>query len=100
MACYEVRLITIEFKAKHKDLLIKALESLGWEYKEINKNKSLSILNGSFVIYLEKQTVMGRDYIAPKINELKQQYSHEVLKKAASIKKWTMRKVKENKYLL
>ena len=89
MPCYTVQLISVEFKAANKELLLSALKKLNWKYK-IDKN---IITTNGINIDLKAQTAVSYD--SNLINKLKREYSIEAIKKATTTKQWTMRKNKQ-----
>jgi len=94
MPCYEVRMMTVEFKAENRELLKKALDSLGWN---ITENEE-SIHTDRFTINLKTQKVTVESSNMYYVNELKKQYSLEAIKKVTSLKKWTLQTKGQNKY--
>lgn len=93
MPCYEIRTVTVEFKAEHKDILIKAIENLGWGYREM----SYGISTNGMTIDLEAQKVSVREYGYDSVNQLKRAYSTAVIEEVAKKKKWAIQKIAENK---
>jgi len=96
MPCYTVRLVEVEFKAKHKDVLIKSLVSLSWKFVE--RENKIILSDKSITIDLTEQKVIVPKYNQTYVNELKRQYSLETIKKATSTKFWTMKTVGVNEY--
>lgn len=96
MPCWEVRTMSVEFKAAHADLLDKALDSLGlvrdWNgaktYCRLSNGIELDLRSGKAAIQPDQQG---------KLNELKRAYSMEALKKVAVQNRWTVSKSKATK---
>lgn len=99
MACYTVNLVSVEFKAKNEDILIQALNSLGWNFRKIGQAIYVGMLGG--IIDLEKQSARIDETGQSRLNELKREYSKQVLLTAAQKKKWVLKQMKEqNKFQL
>jgi len=96
MPCYEVRLTSVEFKAKHKDLLLKALRNIGmYQIRKIGDN-IIEFGNLSFNLKFEKVSLPEDE--APFLNRVKVQYSKECIQEAAKKKKWLLKKLANNKF--
>lgn len=100
MPCWEVQTMSVEFVAKHIDLLEKALQAAKFKYT-INGN-IVTIDNGAIKIDLkaEKAEIQysygtSKNKLQEKLNVLKKAYSVEALKKAALMNGWSMGKVAE-----
>lgn len=93
MPCWEVNLITVEFKAKNIDYLTAALKELNINFYQ-NKN---IIRFGSTSINLDNQTIETNDINLS--NQIKRKYSEIVIKEVAKKKKWIM-KMNQNKIQL
>lgn len=96
MPCYEVRLVSVEFKAAHRDLLLQALKEMGWSYRE----RGSVVLVGDVEIDLERQRVRCPQSSMASVNKLKQKYSEVTLKKVAEKKKWSVVATGKNKFKL
>lgn len=90
MPCYQVRLVTVEFKAENKELLTKSLKDIGMWFQEYPNRKNIIYLSDG-QIDLERQTISIPDYFAHKINELKRKYSENVVRMIAAKKKWIVK---------
>jgi hypothetical protein len=86
MPCYEERVISVEFKAGNSAVLLKAIDSLGFDHFE--HGNTVSINRGSIVIDLAKGTAVFADYYQDSVNKLKQAYSREAIKVAAKKFAW------------
>jgi hypothetical protein len=91
MPCYEVRTISVEFKAGNVRLLQLAAAALGYETE----------LNGSMLKIIGKYDSFSIDLAAGKasinenqqgtLNKLKQQYSKTVLQEVARKRRWLLK---------
>ena len=91
MPCWEVRTMCIEFEAKHLELLKKAIKALGWNCEDIASGLRVKTADPawtSFTIDLVSQKAEIRTEQQPLLNQLKQQYSKEALKRAARLRGW------------
>jgi len=93
MPCWTVQTMSVEFQAKHKDLLEKAILKLGWQLKYIDNGKSIVVgePSTSFTIDLanKKATILSSQQ--SQLNRLKQAYSQQAVQKVAQLNKWQMR---------
>lgn len=94
MPCYTTQRQSVEFKVEHFDLLEKAIKALGYEPRRVdarwiafNAIRSIKIGNG-------KIDVDERDLKV--IDQLKQAYSREAVKQAASRFGWAIKQKSEN----
>jgi len=85
MPCYEVRTMSVEFHAKHKGLLQGALRALGLHYTLMN---DVVDVVGLGKIDLRKGMAEINQFGQSQLNQLKQQYSREALKRAAKLQGW------------
>lgn len=95
MPCWEVRLMSVQFKAAHKEILIEALKELGWAYRE---EEGIIYLDGRIMIDLKKEQIKCPQDAFSKVNELKRKYSEVTIKKVAAKKKWSLRVTEKNKF--
>ena len=98
MACYQVNLVSVEFKAKNKKHLENALKSLNIPH---NWNKEVVYLSGSQYIDTENNKAKVNDYFD--INKLKRAYSIQAVSEMARKKRWIVkqtgnRKIQVKKY--
>lgn len=87
MPCYQVNTTTVEFKQRHKDLLVKALEDLGW-YAEWQGNR-VTIPDYDLSIDLDGRTAKVDAAYVGRVNELKVAYSRQAVRKAARRVGWS-----------
>jgi hypothetical protein len=83
MPCYQVNLISVEFKAKNVNVLELAAKELGWTFQHAGKYVNI----GAVTIDLESQqatTFSGQS----SINALKVEYSRQAVLLSAKKKKW------------
>jgi len=97
MPCYEVRLVSVEFKAAHRDLLLQALKELDLSFRV---SEDIIYLRDGIQIDLGRQVVRCPQNMQGLINRLKQKYSEVVLKKVATKKKWSVKAKGQNKFTL
>lgn len=97
MPCYTIRLVTVEFKAKNKEVLKKVLESQGIRVYEEN---GCFILSGGLkgVINFTAQIATVREDV--NLNRIKQLYAKQIIKQVAEKKKWLFKQTGENKIQL
>ena len=105
MPCYEVRTMSVEFKTKHLNLLQKAIESLGWRYEGISGGLSRGLMRvetgtSQFMLDLVSQTAVLLSGQRSQLNQLKQQYSKEALKRAAKLQGWQYKQQEQSKGVL
>lgn len=96
MPCYEVRTMSVEFKAKHVDVLEQALKNLGWYYN-INQDR---VTTRGMTIWLEKNRADIQDYQQRELNELKRAYSSAAIDKVTKRNLWQRRATNETKGVL
>lgn len=98
MPCYTVQTLSVEFKAKHTDLLLEAAESLGLNC-EI-KGHIASIDYGAIKINLETQQAEYKSYHQNTLNNLKVAYSTKAVEKVAQKRKWLLKQTGKNQMKL
>ncbi len=93
MPCYTVNLMTVEFNMKNINILKKALEKLGYNYRYGEKTNQLDIpsMNASFD--LKNQNVSIPRYYSDDLNKIKRAYSETVVEEIAKKKKWIIKKM-------
>ncbi|MFA5262216.1 MAG: hypothetical protein WC378_00210 [Opitutaceae bacterium] len=89
MPCYEVRTVSVEFQAAHKDLLIKAIQALGWTYA-VSGARVLVRPQGGYemTVDLSAGVVVAQDQQQFRVNELKRAYSVQAIKQTAKLNGW------------
>lgn len=101
MPCYEVRTISVEFKTKYLDLLKKAIESLGWGCDEVFEGLAkVQTKTSQFTLDLVSQKAEIQSSQQSQLNQLKQQYSKEALKRAAKLQGWQYKQQEQQKGVL
>ena len=91
MPCWQVRTISVEFKAQHRDLLDEALNDLGWEVLEQNVYGILVRPKGSrdsIRLDLVRGEATFDEQMQDRLNELKVGYSRAAVRKVAKQKGW------------
>jgi len=95
MPCWEVRTMSVEFKAKHRKLLEQAIESLGWEHESVARGIRIKTSTwNSFTIDLASQKAEIQPGQQTNLNRLKQQYSKEALRRVAKLQGWRFKQQK------
>ena len=93
MPCYEVRLMSVEFKAKSYENLMDALKKIFrekdlLEFNKFNDIKKMIYLNANRTEFIDlRNGKITMEYPAM-INEIKREYSKVVVKKLAKKMKW------------
>lgn len=90
--------MSIEFKAQHFDILEDALKELGYRTVRGVDYVSFSTRNGTATVRDGRINIDERD--RRMIDKIKQQYSREVIKKAASRYGWALKKNSENQFVV
>ena len=94
MPCYEINLMTVEFKAKYKEILILALKKLGYEPSELNKK----VYAANFTFDLQNQKVSFPKGFTNPMNEIKRKYSEIVLEQVAKKRRWVLKRQSEGNF--
>lgn len=87
MPCYEVRTISVEFKAENEDLLDRAIQATGMNTRLISNGRYL-LDDGAIRLDLAAGTAEVREGQQGRLNELKQAYSREAVKAATKKCQW------------
>lgn len=87
MPCYEVNLITVEFKAQNEGVLKAAAESLGYTFAKGSSAIYIQDKYGSTVVLIQDGEAQSENKSA--INSLKRAYSVETIKQASKSKGWS-----------
>ncbi len=96
MPCYEVNLISIEFKVASKDNLLAALKNLALYPRE--RNDVIYFGNQRENINLSSGTIQAADTTTA--NQIKREYSKVTIEQIAKKKKWIFKKISESKLQL
>lgn len=96
MPCYEVRTVSVEFRAENRNLLDRAIKSLGWHAQEL-QDKRLDVQFGQIKFDLVAGKAEVLEGCQGKLNELKQAYSREAVKAAAKKCQWGVKFQGQNK---
>jgi hypothetical protein len=100
MPCYEVRLVTVEFKAKNKDVLIEVLKEMDFQV-DVRPTGEITLKKGwntAGNIDLPKQTAEFKD--AGIANEIKRKYAEKIIQQVALKKKWLFKQMEKNQIQL
>jgi hypothetical protein len=87
MPYYQVRTMSVEFKAENRDLLDAALKALGWKVYE-QFSGQLIVGNGEIKINLKTGMAEVQVGSQAKLNELKRAYSRQSINAAAKKAGW------------
>ena len=98
MPCYTIQTLSVEFKAKHTDLLIEAAKSLGLNCEIMGS--SVSIDYGSIKLNLETQQAEYKSYSQATMDKLKVAYSTKAVEKVAQKRKWLLKQTGKNQMKL
>ena len=101
MPCYEVRTVNVKFKARHLGLLKKAIEALGWKCAGISGGlMRVETDTSRFTLDLMSQKAVILSSQQSQLNQLKQQYSKEAIKRAAKLQGWQYKQQEQLKGVL
>jgi len=90
MPCYEVRTVSVEFRAENRKLLDAAIESLGGQMSIVQESGDRLILGyGAITLDLAAGRAEVRGGYQDRLNELKRAYSREAVKAAAKKCQWS-----------
>jgi len=93
MPCYQVNLVSVEFKVGNSQILLDMLERKQMSYV---KDGNTIYITGGIRVNLEKQTIVaGSNYQA---NTIKRGYAEQVLMTVAKKKRWAFKKKNDGKY--
>ena len=99
MPCWEVNLMSVEFKVKHIDLLKKAAESLNFKFN-YNEQRNEALINGMEIRLNTQEATNITSTGLRNLNKLKVAYSEQALMKAAKKKKWIFKKKHKQQYAM
>lgn len=91
MPCYEVRTVSVEFKADNRQLLDAAIKAIGLEAYWHTKDRVDIGLGNNIRLDLESGKALIQDGYQGKLNELKRAYSKECVKAAAKKASWNVK---------
>ncbi len=91
MPCYQIRTMSVEFHARHRKLLFAALDSIGWRY-EVN-GQTIDLYDADIVLHLDegRAELFGGTRSQGLLNNLKQAYSRQAIRKAAKMQGWQVK---------
>ena len=89
MPCYEVRTMSVEFKAENRQLLNQAIKAMN--VLAMDDNEGLRLWGGAVVLNLKAGTATVREGYQDQLNALKRQYSKECVKAAAKKMQWAVK---------
>lgn len=90
MPCYEVRTVSVEFKADNRQLLDAAIKAAGLQIN--NQDEHRVVLGwGEIILNLDEGTARVQDGYQDKLNELKRAYSKECVRAAAKKASWNVK---------
>jgi hypothetical protein len=94
MPCYEMRTVSVEFKAENLNLLKAAAESINRSFEKLQSKNAVMI--GGMFIDLDEGEAEIRASQQNELNALKRAYSKQCIKAAAKKAQWSC-KFAENK---
>lgn len=97
MPCYTVKLVTVEFKAKNKEVLKKVLESQGIR---VHEEDDCFALFGNLKGVINFTTQQATIQEGANLNRVKQLYAKEIIKQVAEKKRWLFKQTGDNKIQL
>ena len=100
MPCYTVQLTTVEFKAKHVEILRAALDSMKLRYSYNESSQKIKIIGSYLSIDLAAQKVVCERNETSLVNRIKQEYSRQAIQAAATKNKWIVKQLASNKLAL
>jgi hypothetical protein len=80
--------MSVEFKAKYKEILILALKKLGYQARENNYGE---VITNVFTFDLQRQKVSFPAGYTAAMNEIKRKYSEIVLEQVAKKRRWILK---------
>jgi len=99
MPCYQVRTMSVEFQAKHLDILTEALTSLDWNWRVVGHE--IVIPGRGVTLNLETQQAEIEVGVGQgNLNRIKQAYSEKALERVARLKMWNKKSTGHNKGVL
>ena len=90
MPCYEVRTMSVEFKAENRQLLDAAIKATGLLVNSQTSNR-ITRAYGKVVIKLDEGTAEVREGEQNLLNKIKQAYSKECIKAACKKVQWAVK---------
>lgn len=90
MPCYEVRLMSVEFKIENRKLLDEAIKALGWRVIGTPTENYMRLSGGVVIDFTNGQATI-QDYQQAKLNELKREYSKQAVKHATKKIGWNVK---------
>lgn len=96
MPCYQVNTVSVEFKAKNRELIMETLRRM--EMNPYLQPNGRMIKTPIGVFDLDTGKVETASWNVSKVNEFRVEYSKTVLKKAAKKHKWIVKSKKKNQY--
>jgi hypothetical protein len=95
MPCYQVQLVSVKFKIKHRRFLPTVAKELGFGYRETPRYVNI----GTATVDLERETITATDKYS--CNTIKRKYSEVALKEAARKSNWKLFNTqKQNEFVL
>ena len=90
MPCYEVRTVSVEFKAENRQLLDAAIKATGMRIWKHDADV-VNLEYGKIILDLKAGTARIEDGCQDRLNELKRAYSKECVKAAAKKTAWAIK---------
>lgn len=98
MPCYQVNMVSVEFKAQSREHLEAALKQLGWQFDDLGSQ--IRVNYGAMRIDLDSERVRLPDTQAAyrSLNQLKVAYSQQVIQTKARKHRWVLKQRAANKF--
>jgi|SRR3990167_8690444 len=106
MPCYQIRTVSIEFKARNVSVLKKALTNLGFSFSERSYGLEVHTKNFNKIsINFDSQKIstenrISQTELANISNQIKRAYSLAAINEASKKGKWFVKKINTNQYAL
>lgn len=92
MPCWEINTVTVEFRAKNSETLIKALKNL--DYAVSRRNQAVVAFRGTEILFDLKANKIKYSETATsnsEINAIKREYSRLIVEEVAKRKRWLVK---------
>ena len=100
MPCYEVNLVSVEFKVKYENILFEALNKLNWQYTKTAYGVYISAIGAEIYLNEGRVKIPEGSYAQNKLNELKRTYSEVILDLVAKKRRWVKKQINQGQYQL
>jgi hypothetical protein len=98
MPCWQTNTMSVQFSAKHIDVLKRAVDALDWTIEVYARTAVVWTKTGDRIeIDMDMERAMLDASIQSQLNQLKVAYSQQALKKAAKAKGWQQHATSQQK---